>query len=99
MARVGRANARRIAEFANKHRLPSVGFPEDGMLLSYGADFLDSLRRAAVLTKKILDGAKPGDLPFEQPTKFTLVINLRTAKALGLTVPSALLLRADEKIE
>jgi putative ABC transport system substrate-binding protein len=80
---------RAIAEFAAKHRLPAIyafrQFPEDGGLMTYGVDLRDLYRRAAGYVDKIFKGAKPGDLPVEQPTKFDLVINLKTAKALGLT--------------
>jgi putative ABC transport system substrate-binding protein len=96
-------NQQRIADFAAKHRLPlMVHSPESvraGGLLAYGPDRADLFRRAATYVDKILKGAKPADLPVQQPTKFELVINLKTAAALGLTVPQALIARADEVIE
>ena len=93
----------RIIDLAAKHRLPAMyewrAYAESGGLMSYGTDFADVFRRAASYVDKILRGAKPGDLPVEQPTKFELVINLKTAKALGLTIPPSLLGRADEVIQ
>ncbi|HEU4367430.1 MAG TPA: ABC transporter substrate-binding protein, partial [Methylomirabilota bacterium] len=92
-----------IAEFAARKRLPSLGsyreFVEAGGLMSYGLNNRDIYRRIAIYVDKILKGAKPGDLPIEQPTAFELVINLKTAKALGLTIPPSLLARADHVIE
>jgi len=96
------AHARRIAELAVKNRMPSVGLKEHadaGGLMAYGVDSLDGWRHAAVFVDKILKGAKPGDLPVEQPTKFELVINLKTAKALGLALPQSILIRADHVIQ
>ena len=94
---------KRIAELAVKHRLPSTYdakvFAEDGGLLAYGPLLDDFYRRAAVYVDRILKGAKPADLPVEQPTKFELAINLKTAKAIGLTIPSSLRQRADQVIE
>ena len=97
------ADRRHIAELAVSHRLPMMTpakeYAQAGALLSYGTDFLDLFRRAAMYVDKIIKGAKPADLPVEQPTKFELVINLKTAKALGLTIPQSLLQRADEVIQ
>jgi putative ABC transport system substrate-binding protein len=91
-----------IASFALKNRLPSISgwavFSEAGGLLTYGPNLTDALDRATAYVDRVLKGAKPGELPIEQPTKFELVINLKTAKALGLTIPQSLLLRADEVI-
>jgi putative ABC transport system substrate-binding protein len=96
------ANSSRIAALLLKHRLPAV-FPfrehvEDAGLVSYGVNLATLFRRAARYVDKILRGAKPADLPVEQPTTFELLINLKTAKALGLTIPQSLLLRADQVI-
>jgi putative ABC transport system substrate-binding protein len=96
-------NLKRIAGFALQNKLPSMfhlrEFADDGGLVSYGVDRSDLYRRAATFVDKILKGAKPADLPIEQPTKFDLAINLKTARALGLTVPQSLLATADEVIE
>jgi putative ABC transport system substrate-binding protein len=94
---------KRIAELALKYRIPSVctfrDFAYDGGLMSYFANETEMYRSAAVLVDKVLRGAKPAELPVEQPTRFELVINLKTAKALGLDVPTSLLATADEIIE
>jgi putative tryptophan/tyrosine transport system substrate-binding protein len=93
----------RINTFALGARLPTMhghrDYVEAGGLMSYGPNLLDLFRRAGEYVDKILRGAKPGDIPVEQPTKFDLVINLTTAKTLGLTIPESFLLRADEVIE
>jgi putative ABC transport system substrate-binding protein len=93
----------RIAAFAEKTRLPTIGggrqFVVDGGLLSYGGSFTEGWRLAARYVDKILKGAKPADLPVEQPSTFELAINMKTAKAIGLTIRQALLLRADEVIQ
>ena len=94
---------KRIVELTAKHSLPAVypdrSFVNTGGLVSYGTDLPSVFRRSADYVDKILRGAKPEDLPIEQPTKFELVINLKTAKALGLTIPPSLLARADQVIE
>jgi putative ABC transport system substrate-binding protein len=95
-------NVAALADLAAKKRLPSAGvqaFAQAGGLIGYGLNFPDMDRRAAYFVDKILKGVKPADLPVQQPTKFELVINMKTAKALGLTIPPSLLLRADQVIE
>ena len=92
-----------IIEHAAKHRLPAIYglsiYAESGGLISYGANTADLYRRAAAYADKIFKGAKPGDLPIEQPNKFELVVNLKTAKALGITIPQSILVSADKVIE
>jgi putative ABC transport system substrate-binding protein len=97
------AERNQLARLAVIHRTPAMfefrEFAEAGALMSYGADIADTLRSAAAMVDKLLKGVKPSEIPFEQPTKFDLVINLKTAKILGLTIPPSLLQRADQVIE
>jgi putative ABC transport system substrate-binding protein len=97
------AQRSRLADLAARNRLPTInmikGHAEAGDLIGYGPDYRDLYRRTAEIVDKILKGAKPADLPIEEPTKFELVINLKTAHALGLTIPPSLLQRADQVIE
>jgi len=100
---VTNANRARIASLAAGHRLPGMypdsEYVEAGGLISYAPNYFDQHRRAATFVDKILKGAKPADLPIEQPTKFELVVNMKTAKALGLTIPQSILARADRVID
>jgi putative ABC transport system substrate-binding protein len=97
------SNAKRIADLAIKNRWPTMysrgEFVDSGGLMSYGADQAEQDKRAAYHIDRILRGTKPGDLPFEQPTKFELTVNLKTAKALGLTIPPEIMVRATRVIE
>jgi putative ABC transport system substrate-binding protein len=97
------AHARQVADLALKHRLPSVSGSkinaQAGVLLTYGPNYEDAYRRAAVYVDKILKGAKPADLPVERSARFELIVNAKTARALGMTLPQSLLLRADQVIE
>jgi len=97
------SNRKQIADLATKHRLPAIYSREDfvasGGLMSYGADRVEPYRRVASIVDKIVKGAKPADLPVEQPTKFELVINLKTAKQIGLTIPPEVLARANRLIK
>ena len=96
-------NQKQIVELAAQQRLPTMfetrGFVIEGGLMSYGANWLEIFRRSALYVDKIFKGAKPADLPVEQPTRFDMVINLKTAKALGITIPPTVLLQATEVIE
>jgi putative ABC transport system substrate-binding protein len=100
---LGSANQRLTIELAEKYRLPAMyarrAVVEDGGLMSYGTNIDEAFKRAAVFVDKILKGAKPADLPVEQPTKFELIINLKTAKQIGVTVPPNVLARADKVIK
>lgn len=97
------ANGQRLAELAIRHNLPAItlfpDFARAGGLMAYGPNLLDTFRQAGVMIAKILRGAKPADLPIERPTKFELVVNTKTAKALGIALPTSVLVRADEVIE
>src|SRR6266513_1022060 len=97
------AERKRIVELAGKYRLPAIYFQkefvDEGGLMSYGVDYDDLYRKAAHYVDKILKGAKPADLPVEQPTKFEFVINLKTAKQIRLTIPKSVLYRADKVIK
>jgi putative ABC transport system substrate-binding protein len=96
-------NRKRVLDFAEMRHIPAMyeyaPLVRDGGLISYGPSFDDMFRRAAVYVDKVLKGAKPSELPVEQPTRYYLVVNLKTAKALGLKIPQPLLLRADEVIQ
>ncbi|HET9549035.1 MAG TPA: ABC transporter substrate-binding protein, partial [Candidatus Binatia bacterium] len=97
------SNRKQITDLAAKNRLPAIypgrNFVESGGLMSYGPDLIEPYKRAASMVDKILKGAKPADLPVEQPTKFELMINLKTAKALGLTIPPVVMMRAEKVIK
>jgi putative ABC transport system substrate-binding protein len=95
-------NAAVVASLALEHRIPACGFTElgpAGGIVAYGVDFVEMWRRAAIVVDKILKGAKPTDIPLEQATSFRTILNLKTAKAIGLEIPTSLLLRADQVIE
>ena len=96
-------NVQRIAALAAKHRLPAIAdgrsYSEAGLLVTYSVDFVEPLRKAAGYVDKILKGAKPGDLPIEVASKYDLIVNLKTARALGITIPPPMLVRAAEVIQ
>jgi putative tryptophan/tyrosine transport system substrate-binding protein len=100
---VNNSNHKRIADLALKHRLPAISrfgdFVASGGLMSYGSDAAENYKRVAYLIDKILKGAKPADLPVEQPTRFEFIINLKAAKQIGLTIPPNVLARADKVIK
>ena len=97
------AHSASLAQLANKSRLPAVSlfvpFADAGGLIAYGPDAAASMEQCAVLISKVLGGAKPGELPVERPTKFTFVVNLKAARAIGITIPDEILLRADRIIQ
>jgi putative tryptophan/tyrosine transport system substrate-binding protein len=97
------AHRRQIVDFVARNRLPAMyerkTWVDAGGLMSYGVSFPDNFRRAATYVDKILRGSKPADLPVEHPTKFELIINMKTARALGLTIPQSILLRADQVLQ
>jgi len=97
------ASRKQLADLCRKHRLPAIlpfpGFAEDGGLMAYGPDLMSLFRQAGAIVAKILDGAKPADVPVEPPTRFQLAVNLKTAKALGLTLPQSILIRAEQMIQ
>jgi putative ABC transport system substrate-binding protein len=97
------SSRKQLADLASKHRLPAVmpfpGFAEDGGLMAYGPHLLDVFRQGGGIAAKILGGAKPADLPVERPIRFQFVVNLKTAKAFGLTFPQSILIRADQVIQ
>jgi putative ABC transport system substrate-binding protein len=103
LAPLGSSSQRQTVELAHKYQLPAIytrrGVVENGGLMSYGPDQAEPFRRAAVFVDKVLKGTKPADIPVEQPTKFELAINLKTAKALGLTIPPVVLMRAERVIK
>jgi putative ABC transport system substrate-binding protein len=101
-ATLAAANSPKVVELATKNHLPAIAprdeYPTLGLLMSYGSDAMESFQRAVVMIDKILKGAKPSDIPVEQPTKFQFVVNLKAAKQIGLTIPPNVLARADRMI-